>query len=290
MIVMDPAICGYCRCGYFRCGVYRPDWDRLVKRVESLAGSISMDVTRRKLILGEQDGAIGWYAKDYVESTAEGLLIPRSAAHIAVAAGSYVRLEYLFLTADPLDEGDEIKTVDGEHYEVKTVRLHMLGDSFSHRECDLTYLPLQSLTYSDLTPPVSDARSKTKTYWETYLDSAKLNNHTFIVCYADPDYPLIRVFKDKGIDIIFAVDQPNSTPKIGDDQKPYGYMEHVPTHVLTLDTQLQWLAEHELRRITEKYPEGSQWSLDRGTVDDRWLGSHRLYDRTWILNYGRGIT
>lgn len=252
---------------------------------------LSFNVTRRELELGTADSVTGWYARNWTESTIEMIIVDRGGTQIALPAGAYVRLDALGMSADPVVEGDEIETDDGRVYEVKAIKeVWGPGDNFVRRDCDMVKLPLHGLTYTDTTPSVEDARYRTKDYWDTYIVLANLNDHPFIVAYADPDYPLLRVFKTKEIDIVFAVGQPNSTPLLGHTQAAYGYEEHVPTHVQTLDTQLQWLAEAELRRITETYPEGSQRSLERRATHDRWLGSTRLYDTEFILSYRRDKT
>lgn len=287
---MDPAKLGTMHLGEFRLGVTNDLWDQLLQKFENIA---SCDLTRRKLVLGDRDATTGWYAKTYVESTVESLFFPRGASRLALQAGTYVRLDAVLLTADPLERGDEIYHSSGDYYEVKGVKPYYVGESFYYRECDLTHLPLHGLTYSDLAPTVTDARSNTRTYWETYLDKDKLNQHRFIVCYADPDYPLPRVFKDKHIDIVFAVDQPNSTPMLGHDAQtdgPYGYEEHVPTDVVALNTQLMHLGGAELRRITETYPQGSLRTLETMTPNTIKLGSHTLYSQRHVMNYQRGIT
>jgi len=288
---MDPAIVGTMRVGHFRIGVFRDDWDNLVKRVESVSGPISLDVTRRELTLGTPDYTTGWYAKEWSDSTIQGILSSRSATHVLVAAGTYARTDYLLLTKDVVEESDEIKDASGNYYEVKPVRLRRIGDSFSHRECDLTHLPLHSLSYSSSTPSVEDARSRTKTYWETYLDYDKLQNKSFIVAYSNPDYSLTRVFLDKEIDIIFAVNQSSGTPMMDPvSQAPYGYVESVPTDVQALDPQLMHLGGAELRRITESYPGGSKRNLETMRPTTIRLGSHTVYSQRHILNYRRDTT
>jgi len=272
-----------------RVGVYRPDdWDTLLKVFEGIA---SRDITRRRLVLGDtRDSITGWYPRSFTETTVEGVLIPRASSHLALKAGTYVRTQGLLLTADGFEECDEVKGGLSKYWEVKAVRDIPNGDSFSHRECDLSSMSLHGLSYSTVAPTVEDARSRTKTYWETYLDDDNLQNKGYIVAFSDPDYPLLKVFKDKGIGFIFTIDQPDSAAMIGHGQSPYGYNERVPTHVLTLDTKMQWLGEAELRRVAETYPAGSQRSLDRRVSHDRWLGSTRLYDTEFVLNYRRDTT
>lgn len=251
----------------------------------------SFDVTHRELQLGTRDSVTGWYEKHYVESTIEMVFEKRGATVMNLSGGGYVRVDEIGRTADVVEEWDEIYRPNGRYYEVHAVEpVYGPADNFMWRECGLVYLPLHDRTYTSLTPSVEDARYRTKVYWDTYISLSNLNSHPFIVCYSDPNYPIVKVYQTKGIDIIFAVSQPNSTPMLQHDQTPYGYEEHVPTHVLTLDTQLQWLAEAELRRIVEAYPQGSHRSLERRSARNIQLGSTALYDTEFILNYKRDTT
>jgi hypothetical protein len=103
---------------------------------------LSFDVTRRKLALGSANATTGWYVKSYTESTIEMIIFPRAAQKLAVDAGVYVRLDAVGLTADPVEEGDQIEDANSVIYEVKTVKPHYFGDSFMWRECDLEELKL----------------------------------------------------------------------------------------------------------------------------------------------------
>jgi len=140
---MDPAYWGTMRWGYFRWGSFRDDWDSILAVFEDVA---SRDVTRRKLVLGDtRDSTTGWYPKSFTEDTVEGILIPKTSSHLALKAGTYVRTDGLLLTAAGFDEGDEVKDAVGNYWEIKAVREVRNGNSFSHRECDLTFLPLHEL-------------------------------------------------------------------------------------------------------------------------------------------------
>jgi len=132
------------RWGKFRWGIYHNRWSDLVQRLEA-AGVPSQDVTRRRLTLSSVDSATGWFDKDFSTSTIEMVLIPRASSHLATAVGSYVRTDFLGLCIAGIEEGDEIlHTRDGEaiYYEVKAVREIPHGNTLSHREADLTLLPM----------------------------------------------------------------------------------------------------------------------------------------------------
>jgi len=287
---MDRARFGESRFGYARFGVYIPKWDDLIKAVEAVGGTVSTNITRRALSLGDQDAVTGWYAKEWTETTIQMLILSRASTSLALAAGTYVRGEYTGLSVDPVVEGDEVKDSNNDYFEVKTTKPHKWGNSLIYWESDLTLLSMHGLTYSSVTPNVNDARANTKTYWDAYVDSARLHSHPFIVCYDSPDYPFQRVVKDKGIDIIYAVAEPNSTPEVSGDQIVRRYVEHVPTHILSLDTELNWMGEEELRRITRDYPEGSQRTLETRKPTNRKLGSLTMFDTQCDMTYRRGTT
>ena len=288
---MDKAVLGYCRLGYFRLGVLRDDWNQLLKRFENLA---STNVTHRRLMLGNRDATTGWYSKSYEATTIQRILASKTTSPAVLPPGVYVRLDAVGLTADPVYEGDQIR-VNSQYYQVETVRAHYIGDSFYFRECDLTLLPFENISGSTYTSSsVEDARYRTKVYLETYLDSDALPN--FIVAYGKPDYPMTRVFKTKGVDLVYSIGEPESTPLLGHDLTPYGYVEHVPIETYCIDkdnidgAKLKWQAEAELRRVTETYPTGSLRTLERRGDNDVHLGSTILYSARFILNYRRDTT
>lgn len=140
-----------------------------------------------------------------------------------------------------------------------------------------------------------DARQRTKIWLDSYINSSNITEDDgvtrakFIVAFANPDYPLIRVFYDKYVDVVFTVGTPNSTAlPVG-----VGYLEHVPITIWCIDktgitgTKLRWKAEKELRRIVENYPTGSLRTLDRMSDNEQRLGSTTLYSVTYILRYKR---
>jgi len=99
-------------------------------------------VTRRKLVLGSADSTTGWYEPSYTESTIEMIVLPRGSQYLHLVPGVYVREDAVGLAADPVLVGDQIKTVGGVYYEVKTIKPWYFGDSFMYRECQLAELPL----------------------------------------------------------------------------------------------------------------------------------------------------
>jgi hypothetical protein len=308
---MDKAVVGYMRIGYFRIGVFDDDWDTLVQTCEnlsSLSGSqawnklkkavtsmgLTLNVTKRALTLGSADAITGWYAKSFTESTIEMILVQKGSTSSFLPPGTYVRTDALGLTADTVEEGDEI-LANSKYYEVKTVRPHYLGDSFYYRECDLTLLPLENLTGATYTEStVEDARYRNKVYLETWLSSTALPN--YIVAYGEPDYPMVRVFHEKGVDLVYSLGEHTSDTVIDSDHYPFGYKEHVPITTLCINkiniagTKLMHQAETELRRVAETYPLGSLRALGARRPQTKRLGSLTLYSAEYMMEYQRDKT
>lgn len=139
-----------------------------------------------------------------------------------------------------------------------------------------------------------DTRSRTKLYLDTYLANSNLTADddwteiNFIVAYANPDYPIIRVYQEKAVDLVYTVGKPTSELKMG-----VRYTEHVPITIFTINrigitgTKLAWKAEEELRRVCETYAHGSFRVSERIEDNETRLGSTVLYSTTFMLNYRR---
>lgn len=256
---------------------------------------LDVEVTRRKLGLSAaRDTVTGWYTKEFTPSTIEMLIMPRTSSFVSAVFGTYARTDFIGFTQDGVVIGDEV-LLGSNYYEVKSTRPQRIADSFSHREVDMTFLPLHELSYDPAAPSVNDARYNTKDYLETRITDSNMQttggrNLRWIACYSNPDYPLLRVFIDKRMEIIFTIDTPDSEPKMNYDQTPYGYKERVPIHIVTLDTEVNHLAETELRNVTESYPTGSQRGLERRGTTVHNYGSTQVFDTEFVLNYSRGTT
>ena len=103
--------------------------------------SLNVEVTRRRLQLGDRDNITGWRAKTYEDYTIEMLIIPRSATNIQALAGIHVVNDAVGVTVDPVALGDEIECPVGTFYEVMSVQEHWLANTFMYRSCQLTLLP-----------------------------------------------------------------------------------------------------------------------------------------------------
>ncbi len=259
---------------------------------------ISFDVTRRALSLGSIDSITGWYAKTFTETTIEMIILPRGSSFHLLGMGYHAKHTLSGFTQDPIVEGDELYDSANIYYEVKSVEDTYLANTFMFRECELSKLPIHydmPTTYGTA-PTVQDPRQRSKTWLDKYLIAGNLtkdDNSTpapYITCWADPPYPIIKVFEAKGIDLVFSIATPTSEGlPVG-----VGYIEHVPITVFTIDktgisgNKLRWKAEAELRRIAETYPTGSlRGPWERMNNNEQNLGSTTLYSVTYVLPYTR---
>jgi len=155
---------------------------------------------------------------------------------------------------------------------------------------------------------VDDARYRTKDYLETFFSALSYrlttnltldDNSTlakYIVAFGNPDYPMVKVFKDKGVDVVFSILPPTSTARLGHDQYAIGYDEEVPIEIWCIDkrfvtgTKLKWKAEAELRKIVEENPLGSWRNLGSARPNDKNFGSTILHGVRVPLFYRRDLT
>lgn len=147
-----------------------------------------------------------------------------------------------------------------------------------------------------------DPRYRTKVFLDKYLtatnltkddDSAKLS---FLTAFGKPPYCIVRIFTDKAVDLIYSIDEPNSSPLIQADLSTWGYKENVPITTFCIDKpgitgeKVKWKAERELRRICENQPFGSVRHLDNRADNNQIIGGTRVFSTKWIMRYRRDIT
>lgn len=259
--------------------------------------TLNFNVTRRALSLGSQDSVTGWYSKSFTDTTIEVIILPKGATFMALGMGFYAKYNLTGYTQDVVLEGDEIKDAANNYYEVKTIQENYVGDTFLFRELELTKLPMHydmPASYGTA-PTVQDPRQRTKVWLDNYLVAGNLTkndnttNASYITCWADPPYPISKVFQTKGVDLVYTVATPNTEAL----PLSIGYLENMPISIYTIDKtdisgdKLRWKAEEELRRIAQEYPLGSLRNLDRMSDNKKSLGSTTLYSVTYNLKYKR---
>jgi hypothetical protein len=273
--------------------------------------TIDYSVTRRALALGALDSITGWYAKEWANSTIEMPILKRGTTLTGLPIGSYAKYDKSGFTQDPIAEGDQIIDSFGNYYEVESVEDITIGDSLYSFECQLTRLtvpydrPATSGTWhkdATLTPQETDVRYRTK-YWMGTLPVTPITLYkddgatqaSYILSFANADYPIIKVFVNKGRDLIFSIDTGESEGLIQADRSAYGYDESVPIELFAINkvgitaTNLIEQGYQELRRIAETYPTGSVRRTGRMTETTKSLGatSFYMFSQKYMLEYTR---
>lgn len=258
--------------------------------------TVSLNVTRHRLILGAQNATTGWYAATYEALAIEMIILPKGTSLMTSAGGVYAKQDALGITQELLREGDVIQA-STTYYVITAKRDHYVGDCLFFREIDLTKLPFNTLTgTSETDVTVDDPRYRTRVYLNTYM--TQLADVAWISVYGNPpNYPLERVFNDEAQDAIFTVGTPDSKPTVDWEGTVIGYVETVPIDIFTVDkitvagTALRWKCEAELRRVVETYPVGVAYrSLSRMSDNERDMGGWKLYSVRYILTYQRDVT
>lgn len=274
---------------------------------EKEMGSLSAEVTRRKLVLGSEDSVTGWFQKSYSDETIDMVILPSGSQYMHLLPGAYSRYDAIGRTCDPVLRGDQIK--DGPtYYDVKETKPWKLLNSFMYRDCQLAELPLYEAgaepSATTAGSEAVDPRTRTKTFLDNYLTGGNITKDDgstpapFITAFGYPPYPFQYVFKSpKYRYVVYAIDEPSSSESlVSHDQTTYGYDNSMPIHILCVNqpdatgTNLKSKARAELRRICEDYPTGSLRLMDRETSHDRALGSLFLYDTEFTMIYRTDTT
>ena len=270
---------------------------------------IDYSVTRRVLSLGAADPITGLYAKDYSTTlTIELIKLPKGATFTIHGVGYHSRYSQTGWTQDPILEGDEILDLVGDYFEVTTVEKLFNGDDFICYECELVKVsphanrPSTSGTWhkdATTTPQETDVRYRQKYWLNAYLAPASLleddgvTQASYIICFDGADYPIWRVFENKGVDLIFSIGNGEADSLIDHNMKAYAYHETVPIELVAVNkttitaTNLIEQAVQELRRIAETYPTGSLRLLGKMNEANVNMDTMKLYSQRCILEYTR---
>ena len=274
-------------------------------------------VTLRKLVLGARDSETGWYRKTFTEAdpiidaadvtrigNMYGVIQPRGARVQGFPAGIFAAEDAVMISAAFVDVGNQIKDHFSKYYEAKSYKQWTELNSHQYWETQLAELPFyeEGAVTADVVDTPADPRERTKTWIDTYLIPANITKEngdtaSTITAFGYPDYPMHKVFITKGVDLVYAVMEAESTPLVDPvTQVAYGYDETIPIHILAIDkpeimgTKLIQRGENELRSIMENYPQGSLRTPDVKRDVTQRLGSTVIYGREWRLNYKRDTT
>jgi hypothetical protein len=273
----------------------------------------SSDVTLGTLTLGSRVATgsgvytTGWRAVTYPTSTIPMIIVLRGSTFSFEKVGLYASEDVLGLTDSTVKLGDQIKSSDNRYFMIKGLEKYYRLNSFLFWKATMSELPLWQAAPGALTWTLTrskDPRERSKTYIDTYVRDAQLTKDddstqaAWACIFSEPPYPVAQEFRAASNPVfgLYVVEIPNSTPGLDTDQIASEYEEHVPIHIITVDstactgTALNWKMEEELRYVCETYPEGSFRSLERRSKRTVNLPGLILYDSEFMMNYVRNVT
>jgi hypothetical protein len=266
--------------------------------------TLSFLVTRRELSLGAQDSVTGWYAKTFTETASYDkiVIVPKGFNLSALGVGSYAKYTTTGIICAPLFEDDEI-IAGGKYYEVASVEDVDYADSHLWYMCELHELQMHwDMPTYGTGATVNDPRYQLKILLDANLSAANMKEYdgstsaTYITCWANPPYPLKRVFDSKGVDLVYSIGIGDSKALPGHNKTPFGYSEKVPIEVGAVDKttvhgeNMMWQGVQEVRRITKENPLGSIRGLEVMKSTTKQLGSLTLHSVNCVVDYTRGLT
>lgn len=268
-------------------------------------------VTLRTLSLGShasRDSWSGWRTKTYTPSTIDMVIQKKGAIRLSLLAGIYPSLDAVGRTADAVSIGDQILDGDGNYWDVETVVDHKLLDGFIYRDCHMNHAKMYQADFGTATwtkTRPQDARYNMKAWMigsaPLHLRDSQITKDDdsteaeYGIMFNNPPYPLSLEFRHVTTPVqgLYVVDQPNSTPLRDGDQTIRDYEDHVPIHVMAVDSTscrgdgLAHKMAAELQYICETYPQGSQRNLDVRRTNKIDLGGMWMYDMEYTLTYVR---
>ncbi|UCE16288.1 MAG: hypothetical protein JSV12_01340 [Candidatus Bathyarchaeota archaeon] len=304
--IMKKTSKGYALSSY----VERPNlWTRLKDKIAKAGGGLE-EITVQRASFAGRDHETGQRKYGYdLEDSIKGIVVLKGAIEFVNAArseGVYIEDKYdgTVLTSNPIEHRDHL-LLKSKLFEVRDVEEKI--DDFSFRVAKLI-LGKEKKEPSHARPPsmVDDARSQVRTFLTTHLTAPNIvrddgsTEALHSVIYLNPDYDIIkeefRVFSNP-LDGLYAIGEPQREPMYDIDQTIYGYNEHVPIFIYTIDkvgvtgTKLKRRMEVELWRVCEAHRIGNQLipRLERRGDTHEQRGSTIVYSTEFVLNYARPV-
>jgi hypothetical protein len=297
--MLDKAVAGPARAGYTRASVINPFVENIIIPQLEQDG-LTANVTYNQLKLGALDSKTGWFSKTFTAKTIKAIIRPRGSSYMIGGYGFYSRYENTAWTLEPVTDGSEIVTPNGTTYIINTHEADHQLNSLNFYALSLTQKPFATRpTTSGVWPSFDDARGRTKTWIDFYIDESKLtlddgSQATWLSQFANPDYFIHLVLLTKGYDLIYSVDQSDAQALYAVDKSAYAYEETIRVTMYAVDklnltaTNLIAKAEMELRKKLTEYPLGSirQMTTRKGSPVDLG-GGVKLYSTTLTIRYKR---
>lgn len=278
-------------------------FDEMVAELQTVEGA-SANVTLGTLTLGSREATTGWRAPTYPTSTIQMIVLPEGTNFSYMGVGLYAYENALGLTDDTVKLGDQIKTSDNRYFTIEGLQKQYWLNKFAFWKATLAELPEWQAAPGTLTwskTRSADPRKQIKTFIDGKLRSAQITKDndstqaTWACIFSEPPYPFHQEFRAASSPVfgLYVVEMPNSTPMMDYDLAAYAYTEHVPVHIVTVDstactgTALNWKMEEELRYALEQNPTGSYYLPRESAKLDHIMGGMLLYDRLFTLTYER---
>jgi len=239
-------------------------------------------------------------------------MVLKSAVELVAMAQSFKiyigdRFDGTIFTSDPIGFKDHLLWKD-KAYEVRDVEEQLDGYNFSFRVAKLILGKGEKETAHARAPSmVDDARSQVRTFLTTHLTASNIvrddgsTEAPYSVIYMNPNYDILKEefrVPSNPVDGLYAIGEPQSVPLYDVDQTIYGYEEHVPIFIFTIDkagvtgTKLKERMEAELWRVCKIYRIGDQLTprLERRGDTYKQRGSTIAYSTEFVLNYRRPVS
>jgi hypothetical protein len=247
-------------------------WDSLLCDLENVGGKRLEARVQRASYIG-RDSETGWRQFAYAEEDRIcGAIVLKKAPRMVNALrpfGIFVRDDDdgVFLTAGQIDWKDRLWSGD-RLYEVESVEERFSGNNIGFRVGRLIEIAESRKGEARAAPPihVSDAQSQLATRLTAGLNTDNITKDNcseraaYQVMFANPNYEIVQEFYSltDPLDGIYVVGESKTEQLIDASRLVYGYDEHVPVFVYTVDkegisgTLLRRKMEAELRRVCEE--------------------------------------
>lgn len=286
-------------------------WDRLQTDIKGAKGElVKMNLYRASYI--RRDKKTGWRMFRYDASDQiEGFLILKNAVRLVSTVrsyGVYFSDEYdgVFLTKNLLGWKDRLM-LDERLFEVRDVEEVLEGSNSIGFYIGKLAKIIKSKGRRACAPSnnkISDSRDHVREFlisklnWNNITRDDGSTKADCCIMYDNPEYSLFKEFNAAvdSVDGIFAIGIPNSVPLINSDHTVYGYDDHVPIVIYTIDkvgvsgARLQGRMESELRRVcdTDDARAGPMHvHLERRSDRRTRIGSKTLYTTEFVFSFQR---
>lgn len=275
------------------------------------------DYTLKTVSFGAADTYTGLYAVTYADSTVTGCFSQRGQSRLQTPVGYYGRYDYVFVSADELEEADRLEDAAGNTYKVELVQQipsSRVDYSFCWYVAYLTYTEFDvphttsGVWHEDSDDLVTDPCYRWKLFLETHVDddnitddSGATNASTHFMVYYE-GYPIKRLLLEGGkdLDAVATLKVTSSTPLFGYNStsmhidKIYAYNETVEIalhainkSVITAENVLEKFKEEIRHAITDHSADTASYSIHSISSES---SAHKTVGETSLHTYVVTVT